>query len=56
VSVAGRHDCEDRASKTSRDQLEPIRAFVIGVAVNVPVGNLSTAVFPRFWSNISSLM
>jgi len=37
--------------------LKPFWAFSIGVAVNVPVGYfLSTVVFSRFWSNISSLM
>ncbi|MEJ2187851.1 MAG: putative sulfate exporter family transporter [Acidobacteriota bacterium] len=37
--------------------LKPFWAFTIGVAVNVPLGYfLSTVVFSRFWSNISSLM
>ena len=37
--------------------LTPFWAFTIGVAVNVPLGYfLSTVVFSRFWSNISSLM
>ncbi len=37
--------------------LKPIRAFTIGVSVNVPFGYfLSTVVFSKFWSNISSLM
>lgn len=37
--------------------LKPFWAFTIGVAVNVPLGYfLSTVVFSKFWSNISSLM
>ena len=37
--------------------LKPFWAFTIGVAINVPLGYfLSTVVFSRFWSNISSLM
>ncbi len=37
--------------------LKPFWAFTIGVMVNVPLGYfLSTVVFSRFWSNISSLM
>jgi len=37
--------------------LKPFWAFTIGVMVNVPLGYfLSTVVFARFWSNISSLM
>jgi len=37
--------------------LKPFWAFTFGVAVNVPVGYfLSTVVFSKFWSNISSLM
>jgi hypothetical protein len=37
--------------------LKPFWAFTIGVIVNVPLGYfLSTVVFSRFWSNISSLM
>ena len=37
--------------------LKPFWAFTIGVLVNVPLGYfLSTVVFSRFWSNISSLM
>ncbi len=37
--------------------LKPFWAFTIGVLVNVPLGYfLSTVVFARFWSNISSLM
>jgi len=37
--------------------LKPFWAFTIGVAVNVPLGYfLSTVVFSRFWSNISSMM
>ena len=37
--------------------LKPFWAFTIGVLVNVPLGYfLSTVVFDRFWSNISSLM
>lgn len=37
--------------------LRPFWAFTIGVLVNVPLGYfLSTVVFARFWSNISSLM
>lgn len=36
---------------------KPFWAFTIGVLVNVPLGYfLSTVVFSRFWSNISSLM
>jgi uncharacterized membrane protein YadS len=37
--------------------LKPFWAFTIGVLVNVPLGYfLSTVVFSRFWSNISSMM
>jgi len=37
--------------------LKPFWAFTLGVLVNVPLGYfLSTVVFSRFWSNISSLM
>jgi uncharacterized membrane protein YadS len=37
--------------------LKPFWAFTIGVVVNVPLGYfLSTVVFSKFWSNISSLM
>jgi uncharacterized membrane protein YadS len=37
--------------------LKPFWAFTIGVMVNVPLGYfLSTVVFSRFWSNISSMM
>ncbi len=37
--------------------LKPFWAFTIGVLVNVPLGYfLSTVVFSKFWSNISSLM
>ncbi len=37
--------------------LKPFWAFTIGVMVNVPLGYfLSTVVFSKFWSNISSLM
>jgi len=37
--------------------LAPFWAFTVGVAVNVPLGYfLSTVVFSRFWSNISSMM
>jgi len=37
--------------------LKPFWAFTIGVAVNVPLGYfLSTVVFSKFWSNISSMI
>lgn len=37
--------------------LKPFWAFTIGVLVNVPLGYfLSTVVFSKFWSNISSMM
>jgi len=36
---------------------EDYRTFTAGAVVNVPLGFLlSTVVFSRFWSNISSLM
>lgn len=37
--------------------LKPFWAFTIGVLINVPLGYfLSTVVFSKFWSNISSMM